>query len=268
VIPIGSGIKIPAYYVDHSVGLDLYHQLEQMASVPIVTIPANKGMHVTACVSVRVSLLPAENVKPLPWELTLLVMIVILGVSAIFSGTFCFLRRRKRSQIYTYLSNNLVVMHIYMWKKGRSLLGVVERHRAPGQQVEDLPMGKALLTVARLCEFPTRTVDSLLDEEERIEMETVLSDEKQLEALINTTSLRNKNSNQNSKSFFRRKKLRKETSIASVAIKIDVPVNSMCVVCLEAFKIGDRVRELPCHHEYHCICIGKIESKPSSLCIH
>lgn len=149
-------------------------------------------------------------------------------------------------------------MHIYMWKKGQRLNSVVERHRAPNS--EALPMGKALLTVARLYEFPTRTIDLLPDEEERKKVETVLSDEKQREALINTTAV---SSNaiadaKNGRSFFGTKKLLRKSSLTSVIIKIDAPVNNMCVVCLEAFKIGDEVRELPCHHEYHCICIGML----------
>lgn len=152
-------------------------------------------------------------------------------------------------------------MHIYLWKKNQRLHSVVERHRAPN--TDALPMGKALLTVARLYEFPTRTIDSLPDEEERKKVETVLSDEKQREALMNTTAAPSTamTTTKNKKSFFGRKKLLKKPSLASVIIKIDAPVNNMCVVCLEAFKIGDEVRELPCHHEYHCICIGKLQHR-------
>lgn len=155
-------------------------------------------------------------------------------------------------------------MHFYMWKKNQRLHSVVERQRAPNNS-EALPMGKALLTVARLYEFPTRTIDSLPDEEERKKVETVLSDEKQREALMNTTAVSSAAmaTAKKERSFFggkRKKLLSRKPSLASVIIKIDAPVNNMCVVCLEAFKIGDQVRELPCHHEYHCICIGKVTS--------
>lgn len=85
-MPLESGITIPAYYVDHSVGVELYHQLEKMAGVPIHNMPVNDGSNLTTRISVRVSLMPADNVKPVAWEYTLLVMIVILGTSIIFSG--------------------------------------------------------------------------------------------------------------------------------------------------------------------------------------
>ncbi|KAL7318585.1 hypothetical protein PS15m_001808 [Mucor circinelloides] len=243
-VPPESGITIPAYYADHSVGLELYHQLEKMAGVPVHKMPVNDNSNLTTKITVRVSLMPADNIKPVAWEYTLLVMIVILGTSILFS----------------------VLMHIYLWKKNQRLHSVVERHRAPN--TDALPMGKALLTVARLYEFPTRTIDSLPDEEERKKVETVLSDEKQREALMNTTAAPSAAmaTTKNKKSFFGRKKLLRKPSLASVIIKIDAPVNNMCVVCLEAFKIGDEVRELPCHHEYHCICIDPWLTSKSGEC--
>lgn len=158
-------------------------------------------------------------------------------------------------------------MHIYIWKKGQRLQSVVERHRAP--ITDSLPMGKSLLTIAKLHEFPTRTIDVLPDEEERKKVEDVLSDEKQRGSLMNTTATSPSASNAiNRKPLFGNKKLLKKSSLASVAIKMEAPVNSMCVVCLEAFKIGDQVRELPCHHEYHCNCIGKFVDRENlkSIC--
>ena len=30
-----------------------------------------------------------------------------------------------------------------------------------------------------------------------------------------------------------------------------------CYVCLEAYKPGDRIRRLPCKHEFHAVCVDK-----------
>lgn len=32
--------------------------------------------------------------------------------------------------------------------------------------------------------------------------------------------------------------------------------NDMCAVCLDEFEEGEEIRMLPCHHEFHCECIG------------
>jgi hypothetical protein len=41
----------------------------------------------------------------------------------------------------------------------------------------------------------------------------------------------------------------------------------MCVICLEAFKIGDEIRELPCHHEFHSgTCIDPWLTSKSGEC--
>lgn len=156
-------------------------------------------------------------------------------------------------------------MHFYLWKRNKRLQSIVERSRTTAAAVAALPMGKALLSIARLYQFPTRTIDTTLDEEERKKVETVLSDEKQREALIKSTALKPIVEPPKNKFKFG-KKSKRPASVASVAIKIDTPVNNMCVICLEAFKMGDEVRELPCHHEYHTMCIDPWLTSKSCEC--
>lgn len=86
-VPVENNLKIPAYHVDHSVGQELYFQLEKMAGVPDAPIPMT---NLTTRIAVRVQLFPVDHLQPTAWELTLLVMIVILGTSVLFSGIYIY----------------------------------------------------------------------------------------------------------------------------------------------------------------------------------
>lgn len=35
-------------------------------------------------------------------------------------------------------------------------------------------------------------------------------------------------------------------------------IEDACVICLDEFALGEQIRKLPCGHEYHCECIGKV----------
>ncbi|KAI7867659.1 hypothetical protein BDF14DRAFT_1742880 [Spinellus fusiger] len=39
-----------------------------------------------------------------------------------------------------------------------------------------------------------------------------------------------------------------------------------CVICLDEFSKGDTIRQLPCHHEYHCECIDPWLTIKSAAC--
>ncbi|KAI8891072.1 hypothetical protein K501DRAFT_146543, partial [Backusella circina FSU 941] len=216
-----SGIEIPAYYVDHTVGDELIFQLKKMAGVPTAKIATFDNSNLTTRISVRVALMPADDVKPTAWELTLLVVLVILGTSIVFS----------------------VITHIYLMKRNQRLHQSVERNR--GQGNARLYTGKSVISYARLYQFPTRTIDSLPSEKEQKVIENVISEQQQ--SRLKKTSL------------FKKKSV-------TTTLNMEQPVNHMCVVCLEAFKIGDQVRKLPCNHEYHCLCIDPWLTSKSSEC--
>jgi hypothetical protein len=111
-VPLESGITIPAYYVDYSVGVELYHQLEKMAGVPIATIPAFDNVNLTTRISVHIALMPADNVKPCAWELTLLVMLILLGTSIFFSGevVICMYKYKRINRIST--NSAYAILHV------------------------------------------------------------------------------------------------------------------------------------------------------------
>ncbi|OBZ87774.1 Receptor y region, transmembrane domain- and RING domain-containing protein 2 [Choanephora cucurbitarum] len=214
IISSRNNIKIPAYYVNHNTGTELY---DELLNIPIFS------QNQTSVPAVRITLMPPLNVNPTAWELTLITMIVILGTSLLFS----------------------VIMHIYMKKKGRQIHAAVERHRLRGNN-NDSPMGKELITLARLESFPTRIIHQVLHN-----LDSRIADEKKSQvapAPLNDW----------------KQTLSKK---ASIAIQMDGKAESeTCVICLEFFKINDKVRKLPCQHEYHCICIDPWLTSKSSEC--
>lgn len=232
------GIEIPAYYVDHTVGEELLFQLKKMAGVPTAKISTFDNSNLTTRISVRVALMPADDVKPTAWELTLLVVLVILGTSIIFSGKIQTMASSYTTFLLIHLSYYpLVVTHIYLMKRNRRLHQSVERNRGQGNS---RLQAKSLISYARLYQFPTRTIDTLPSEKEQKVIESVINEQqqKQQKSLFGI-------------SLFKKKIL--------TTLTMEHPVNHMCVVCLEAFKIGDQVRKLPCNHEYHCLCIGNLQ---------
>ncbi|KAI9366491.1 hypothetical protein BD770DRAFT_450677 [Pilaira anomala] len=243
-VPLESAITIPVYYVDYNVGTELYKRLEEKAALPLRKMQNKSQTEVMSRLAVLVSLMPATNIKNTAWELTLFVMLILLGACILFS----------------------FLLRIYTWKRTEILHRAVERNRAANVSMTTLPMGKELLTPENLYLFPIRIIDTTLDEEERKRVENVLADEKQREALIQTTLLPELASPPKERFGFSRKNSLRLSTIPPMILKIDTPVNNMCVVCLEAFKIGDEVRKLPCNHEYHTMCIDPWLTSKSCEC--
>lgn len=69
-------IKIPAYYVDNSVGLDL---LEKLRTYDL-------DINASVRIMVRVTMYPPQNSVPGAWEFTLIVVVVLLAISFLTSG--------------------------------------------------------------------------------------------------------------------------------------------------------------------------------------
>lgn len=84
-----------------------------MAGVPIAKIPT--AIDLTTRISVRVLLFPADNLQPTAWELTLLVMIVILGTSILFSGIKTIRKGGKRF----IKKNGLISVYAYLYVEER-----------------------------------------------------------------------------------------------------------------------------------------------------
>ncbi|KAI7863567.1 hypothetical protein BDF14DRAFT_1842250 [Spinellus fusiger] len=129
LIPFGSGIVIPAYYVDNRTGRDLYRRLVEATNTPTMTVD-----NTTLTLSVRLLLLPSTSKGPNPWELTLIIVVALLATSFFAS----------------------VGMHWYLWHRRQTQQQRVEQVMTMPLNI--LPMGKQLLLVSQLREFSVRVV--------------------------------------------------------------------------------------------------------------
>ncbi|KAF7722886.1 Cullin-associated NEDD8-dissociated protein 1 [Apophysomyces ossiformis] len=150
-IPPGSGVTIPAYYVNKHTGDELFKRLLTCSQ----TQTQDYG-DMTAKLAVRVLMLPANTSGPNPWELTLIIVIALLAISFFAS----------------------VGMHWHLWRKRRRQRRMIEQGLIP-TPLDMLPMGKRLLDPSNLDSFPSRVIteESLnaqkdkLPVEQRVDME-------------------------------------------------------------------------------------------------
>ncbi|KAI8096938.1 uncharacterized protein BX664DRAFT_325227 [Halteromyces radiatus] len=125
-----------------------------------------------------------------------------------------------------------VCLHTYLWRKNRRLQRMIQNGLLPPTP-DMLPMGKQLLSETKLDQFPKRTI--------------------QKQDCDDTTD--RSNNKKKRLSVFISRSNDQQPSSAAIPEEIDVDENA-CVICLEPLDIGQDVRQLPCHHEYHCHCIG------------
>ncbi|KAI7860213.1 hypothetical protein BDC45DRAFT_96769 [Circinella umbellata] len=143
-----------------------------------------------------------------------------------------------------------VIMHCHLLRKNKRLRERVEQGLVPPPP-EMLPMGKQLLDESQLNNLPTRTIGGH-------------------HVLPNGHAIRRRASKV---SLILSKK---NTTVAAQQVnnnkkQEDNEDEEMCAICLEKLEHGDIVRQLPCHHEFHCECIDPwLTSKAAEcpLCKH
>ena len=131
-------------------------------------------------------------------------------------------------------------MHCHLLRKNKRLRERVEQGLVPPPP-EMLPMGKQLLDESQLNNLPTRTIGGH-------------------HVLPNGHAIRRRASKV---SLILSKK---NTTVAAQQVnnnkkQEDNEDEEMCAICLEKLEHGDIVRQLPCHHEFHCECIGTYGNK-------
>ncbi|KAI8393366.1 uncharacterized protein BYT42DRAFT_3829 [Radiomyces spectabilis] len=156
-------------------------------------------------------------------------------------------------------------MHFRLRQKNRRLRRMVEEGLIPPPP-EMLPMGKHVLDQKQIDELPTRIIQK--DEDEA--QPKSISSTNGAPTSDNTTMDQAGTTVTPAPTPSVTINLAKRWSVVSEqGFKADDIDDDTCVICLEGFKHGELVRELPCKHEYHCTCIDpwlKTKSAECPLC--
>ncbi|KAI9307975.1 hypothetical protein BJ944DRAFT_246964 [Cunninghamella echinulata] len=245
-IPFNASITIPAFFVPKATGNELYNQLIYTMDKYKNTATSNNNM--IQALAVRISLISPKKGSPNPLEITFLAVTVILTIGLIASG----------------------VMHAYLWRKNKRLERLMLEEGFIPPNSDQLPMGKQLLDESKLDLFPTRIIE-----------------QQDLLLINNNNNNNNRNNNNNDNNDNKRKSTLSSLSINNNDSSITEKNNDTsqqqqqenkneleendndeitCVICLELYQVGQKVRQLPCNHAYHCECIDPWLKNKSGEC--
>ncbi|KAI9315544.1 hypothetical protein BX666DRAFT_1860872 [Dichotomocladium elegans] len=205
--------------------MDLLSKLQK--TPPSVTQTAASG-NVSYQKAIKVTLYPSIGGFPSAWEFTLIVVVALLAVSFLASvGMHYHLWRLRRRQREMMLENGVLPVHL------------TPLVAAPKKTVIDPEM---------LAIFSVRTI---AEDQNNNRRNSGSSDQKEGELVsIKVTDA----VNQHDSSAV----LSQEEDMPVRTLRIDSHDSDMCVICLDSFMGGEKVRKLPCGHEFHCECIGKL----------
>ncbi|CAO3630092.1 unnamed protein product [Cunninghamella blakesleeana] len=237
-IPYNTSISIPAYIVSSNIGNNLYNQLINCLNNSQNISPSsppnsntniinNNISDLKRALAVRVSISPPISGTPSALEITFLVVTIILTIGLIASG----------------------IMHAYLWRKNRRIQRLMLEEGFIPPNSDQLPMGKQLLDESKLNLFPTRII---------IEQDLKNAKDKRKSTL---STLKNNNTDHSSQQDD--EKTNQEKKEGDDDYDDD---EITCVICLELYKEGQKVRQLPCEHEYHCDCIDPWLKNKSGEC--
>ncbi|KAL9550528.1 hypothetical protein MBANPS3_004691 [Mucor bainieri] len=137
MVPSGTNVTITVYFVGVHVGDELFHKIMLYKNVP----PSSLGTALSVKPYVRLLLLPSSAGGINAWEVTLLIVSILLN-----------------SPSNQPLYFGVVVMHWHIWRKRKRQQYLIEQGLIP-TPVEMLPMGKHIFEEAQLeALFPKQTM--------------------------------------------------------------------------------------------------------------
>ncbi|KAI8367604.1 uncharacterized protein BYT42DRAFT_586864 [Radiomyces spectabilis] len=251
-----SNMNITAYYVGRDTGEELLRKLQ-------VEPPKVSSNNVSEQTVVQVTLYPEIGALSNTWEFVLIIVVGLLGVSFLIS----------------------VGMHWHLWRVRRRQRALFEAGLlATPMTPYPAQAEKKVIDPSALSIFPIRTIgepsiDAAVDaaavgaaagsERRSLDSHSTPASHptavKIAPAIDNNTMV---DANPAEASTRHEDSTRSENPEAAVRDLItDASCNEVtCVFCLDEFACGDKVRKLPCGHEYHVECIDPWLTLKSASC--
>ncbi|KAG0024695.1 hypothetical protein BGZ80_010274 [Entomortierella chlamydospora] len=256
-------LSIPGMIVSYDSGLKMRALLQQYESAPVSTNGTAPPANSSGNTRVRIGFSTNSNMSII-WEIILIVVLALLGTSFAVSVIIHFrlytLRRRYRAEVLARGGEIL--------PNGRIRTGKTLEKAA----LDELPVrvfGQGSSTIPAIsAKSPMDSIDTASSTVQPAKLEDEDNDKNGTEMCqYGNGSLALRPKNPESVVSFSARSMRSVTAVAAAealdsGTNANAPANMFdndtCAICIDEFVEGDQIRTLPCHHEYHCECIGKL----------